>query len=261
MRRRLTGTMVIWGGIVLAVSTALLSRCLGEPASEMPGLWLDARECGASGSEYSTMASTTQGAKTIAVTDVGDFQAGQGVMLSECNPRITLQQVWGPRHVVAWGKSLGDKAEIRGYDGSQGDWLVLILDVAENSRTFRWSEDLARSWQATVPITGDWQPLRDGIEVRFNDYEWEKGQTVVFGARGQLVTSIEALEGTTITLRDAAARTVSAATLRHCDDDALQAAIDRALKEKRHVYVPTGRYRLSRTLRVNRPSTSRCTTT
>ena len=50
---------------------------------------------------------------------------------------------------------------------------------------------------ATVPMTGDWQPLRDGIEVRFNDFEWEKGYTVVFAARSQLVTRIEKVEGKT----------------------------------------------------------------
>lgn len=236
---------------VLVLAVFGLTAAFGEQQDSVtPAGWLDARACGASGSEFSTTASATAESKEVTVADVGDFAVGQGVMLSECNPRCTRQTLWGPRHKVVMGRPLEEKAEIRGYDGTQGDWLVLLLDVAENSNTFRWSEDIARSWQPAVPITGDWQPLRDGLEVRLNEHEWEKGYTVHFTLRGQLVTVIEKIDGNTITLRDAPARTVDAAVMRHCDDAALQAAIDQALKEKRKLYVPAGRYRLSRGLSV-----------
>ncbi len=228
----------------------LTAAARGQDGSVTAAGWLDARTCGASGSEFSTTASATAGSKDVTVADVGDFQAGQGVMLSECNPRCTRETLWGPRHQVVMGRPLEERAEIRGYDGTQGDWLVLLLDVAENSKSFRWSEDITRTWQPTVPITGDWQPLRDGLEVRLNEHEWEKGYTVHFTLRGQLVTVIEKIEGNTITLRDAPTRTVDAAVMRHCDDAALQAAIDRAVKEKRNLYIPTGRYRLSQGLNV-----------
>ena len=239
-----------------AATLALLAALCAAPAllaaqtSARPTAWLDVRDCGASGSDFSTTASATRGSKAITVAHVGDFKAGQGVMLSECNPRITKQTIWGPRHVVVMGRPLKGKAEIQGYDGSQGDWLVLLLDVPEGTTAFRWSEDIARTWSPTVPITGDWQPLRDGIEVRFAKHDWEKGYTVAFTARGQLVTAIEKIEGNVVTLRGAPTRTVSAAALRHCDDAALQAAIGRALKEKRNVHLPVGRYRLSRGVRV-----------
>ena len=242
---------------VLAFAAAAVSLCYGtspagaaEQRRESPAGWLNARDFGASGSEYSTTAATTTGANVITVTDIGDFEVGQGVMLSECNPRLANSSLWGPRHVVAMGQPLKDKAEIRGYDGTQGDWLVLLLDVPEGTTSFRWSEDLARTWQPTVPITGDWQPLRDGLEVRFNKHDWGKGYTVALSARGQLVTVIEKVEGKVVTLRDAPTRTVGAAVLRHCDDSALQAAVDQALKEKRNLHVPVGRYRLSRGLYV-----------
>lgn len=240
----------------LSASTVGFVVCVlawGTGWAEPEELWLNARDCGASGSEYATTASITQGEKTITVAAPGDFQVGQGVMLSQAAPRIVLSQVWGPRHEVAWGRTPKGEVDIRGYDGSQGDWLVLVLDVAENSRTFRWSEDLARSWHETVPISGDWQPLRDGLEVRFNEFAWEKGYTVAFGARGQLVTRIERIEGNVITLRDAPTRTAANADLKHCDDAALQETIDRAIKEKRHVLIPVGRYRLSKSLRVDHP--------
>ncbi|NCP34383.1 MAG: hypothetical protein AUJ96_25410 [Armatimonadetes bacterium CG2_30_66_41] len=239
--------------LALAIATVALTfvpppAAAAEPPTAGPPGWLNASDFGASGSEYSTTAATTTGAKEVTVVDAGDFKPGQGVMLSECNPRLANSSLWGPRHVIAMGQPLKDKAEIRGYDGTQGDWLVLLLDVPERTTSFRWSEDLARTWQPTVPITGDWQPLRDGIEVRFNAHDWEKGYTVCFSARGQLVTTIEKIEGKVVTLRAAPTRTVGAAVLRHCDDAALQAAIDQALKERRSLHVPVGRYRLSRGL-------------
>ena len=239
--------------IVIVACTLAWGTCRAAPEPEGGELWLNARDGGASGSEYATTASITKDEKAITVAAVGDFQVGQGVMLSQAAPRIVLSQIWGPRHEVAWGRPPKGEVEIRGYDGSQGDWLVLVLDVAENSRTFRWSEDLARTWHETVPISGDWQPLRDGLEVRFNEFTWEKGYTVAFGARGQLVTRIERIDGNTITLRDAPTRSATDADLKHCDDAALQATIDRAVKEKRHVLIPVGRYRLSKSLRVDHP--------
>lgn len=212
--------------------------------------WLNARDGGASGSGFETTAAATAGSREITAAAVGDFCVGQGVMLSECSPRIVKRVIWGPRQATGWERPLEDRAELRGYDGTQGDWVVLFLDIPKGTRTFRWSEDFARSWQPTVPITGDWQPLRDGLEVRFNPHDWEQGYTVVFAARGQLETVIEKIEGNVITLRDAATRTAQAATLGHCDDAGLQAVIDRALREKKNVHIPAGRYRLSHGLKV-----------
>jgi hypothetical protein len=232
--------------VAIVLGAAFAAAASAQP----PGDWLDVRECGASGSGFKTTASTTAGSTRVTVRDVGDFQVGQGVMLSRCNPRCTMQTIWGPTGVVAWGTKLDGKAEIRGYDGSQGDWLVLVLDVAKGSRSFRWTEDLARTWHPAMPITGDWQPIRDGIKVRFNKFEWENGYTVVFANRCQLVTVVEKIEKNTITLREVPTRTAQDAMLRHCDDAAMQTAINRALKEKRNVYVPIGQYCLSRGLRV-----------
>ena len=215
------------------------------PATTREAGWLNARELGASGSERQTTAVTTAGSKQIVVGDVEDFEPGQDVFVSDCNPHWVQKQIWGPRGIVGWYKELGNKAEIRGYDGTQGDWLVLILDVAAGQgSSFRWSDDIGRTWRDPAPISRDWQPLRDGLEVRFNDHDWEAGYTVVFAARSYLATTIEAIGGTSMTLRDATPRAVSHAILRHRDDDALQAVVDRALREKKNVFVPVGHYRL-----------------
>jgi hypothetical protein len=211
--------------------------------------WLNVIECGASGSNYETAAVTAAGSKQITVADAGDFRPGQGVVISKCNPCQKSRCFRGACKNVQWSKELGDRAELRGYDGSQGEWLTIFLDVPSGvSSTFRWSEDFGRTWLPTVPITGDWQPLRDGMEVRFNNYDWENGYTVIFSLNGYLKTTIEAIKGNAVTLRDAPVRATKDAMLRHRDDDALQAVIELAVREKKNIYFPVGQYQLSRGL-------------
>jgi hypothetical protein len=83
------------------------------------------------------------------------------------------------------------------------------------------------------------------VEVRFRKFDWERGYSVALVGRDQLVSTIERIEGKVLTLRDAANRTVSDAVIRHNDTAALQAAVDRALAEKKNLFVPIGNYRLS----------------
>ena len=236
------------------VSVAILVFGLpGSSLADAPPGQLNVQDFGVSGSEFETTASTTAGSKQIVVADAGDFQPGQGVVISKSRSYQDKRQLWGPRREITWAKELGDKAELRGYDGSQGDWLVLILDVPPAApHVFRWSEDFGLTWRETAPMTGQWQPLRDGMEVRFGKHDWESGYTVVFSCRGQLATTIEKIEGNAITLRDAPARAGKDAMLAHRDDDALQAVIDRAIQEKKNVYIPVGHYRLFHGLMVQR---------
>jgi hypothetical protein len=189
---------------------------------------------------------------------VGDFKVGQEVMVSKCNVRYSNATLHGPESPYTT-KPLGDAAEVRGYDGTGGSWMVFLLEIdGADPLTFRWSDDLARTWKGTkVPVTFDWQPLSGGTEVRFSKQEWKVGHMVTFTARDQLLSTIEKIEGNTLTLRDPANRSVKDAVVRHCDSAALQAAIDRALKEKRNLFFPNGHYRLATGLRVN-DATSIC---
>jgi len=143
-------------------------------------------------------------------------------------------------------------AELRGFDGSAGDWLGFILDTAgDRPLSFRWSDDLARTWTAKqVPITYDWQKLSGGLEVKCLKRDLVLGHAITFSARTQLVTRIEKVEGNTLWLRDAPSKTVAEAVVRHCDADALQGAIDRAIRSRRHGFFPTGYYRLEHGLTV-----------
>ena len=221
-------------------------------AAAQPGEWLNVKEFGASGSRYETTAATSAGSKQITVPNPGDFQPGQGVMVSKCNIRYTRPMLWGTGQAYYNSKPLGNSVEVRGYDGTAGSWLVYVLDIEPSaSSAFRWTDDLGRTWQPKVPITHDWQPLGRGIEVRLNPRDWESGYVVAFGARDQLVTRIEKIEGNVLTLRDAANRTVKDALVRHCDDEAIRSTVDRAIREKSNVYVPPGHYRLAHGVRVN----------
>ncbi|MFH0797482.1 MAG: hypothetical protein V2A65_10615 [Candidatus Omnitrophota bacterium] len=215
--------------------------------------WLNVIECGASGSGFETTVATTAGSRQITTLNVGDFRPGQDVVLSKCcYYQKMLCCIQGACQNVTWSKELGDRAELRGYDGRQGDWLTIFLDMPEgDSAVFRWSEDFGRTWHPVIPITGDWQSLRDGMEVRFNTYDWENGYTVLFSLRSYLATTIEAIEENKITLRDAPMRSTRDSVMGHRDDDALQAVIDRAIREKKHVCFPVGHYRLMHGLFVN----------
>ncbi|MBI5684346.1 MAG: hypothetical protein HZC54_04640 [Verrucomicrobia bacterium] len=236
---------------VFLIMLVLIAR--GDVLAQPPSGWLNARDCGASGSRFETTATTTEGLKQITVKNVGDFKVGQGVMVSKCNIRYSRIQLWGTGEPYYNSKPLNDSVEVRGYDGSAGSWTIYILDIEPSaSPAFRWTDDLGRTWQPKMPITHDWQRLNGGVEVKLNKRDWENGYVIAFGARDQLVSRIEKIEGNVLTLTDAANRTVKDAIVRHNDTLALQAAVDQAIKEKRGVYVPAGHYRLAHSIRVNK---------
>lgn len=217
--------------------------------------WLNVRDFGASGSRFETIAATTAGSKQITVKNVGDFKVGHEVLISKCHPHFTRCILKPPDNPYAT-TPLGDAVELRGYDGSGGSWLVFLVEInSADPLTFRWSDDLARTWKETkVPVTFDWQPLSGGVEIKLKRREWRPGHVITFHARNQLVSKIEKIEGNVLTLADAATRTTTDAIVRHCDNTALQAAITQALKEKRNVFIPAGHYRLTTGLSVSNPS-------
>jgi hypothetical protein len=235
------------GFILLALA---LLPCAGIASAAEPGDWLDVKECGASGSEFSATAATAAGSEQITVANVGDFKPGQGVILSRCNIQYPGAALWDGMYSR---KPLADAVEIRGYEGANGGWMVFAIDVdGANPPTFRWSDDIARTWKVNkVPITFDWQPLSGGVEIHFNKREWQPGNVITFSARDSLQTTIEKIEGNVLTVKDAPNRTVKDAVVRHEDSAALQAIVNRAIQEKKNVYLPVGHYRLARGLTVS----------
>ena len=216
--------------------------------------WLNVKDFGASGSAFTTTATTTAGSEEVIVKDVGDFKADQWVSISKCNIRYDRALLCGPGSPYRDKAPLGDAVDIRGYDGSQGSWFVYILEIeSADPLTFRWSDDLVqgRKWKATkVPVTRDWQKLSNGLEVKFNKRDLQPGHMIVFDARDQLVTKIEKIDGNKLILRDKANRSVKDVLVRHSDSAALQTAMDLAIKQKRNLFVPNGHYRLTRGIQV-----------
>ncbi len=219
------------------------------------GVWLNVQDCGASGSEFETTATTAEGSNQITVKAPGDFKVGHGVMVSRCNIRTSGMR-YGPGSPYGSSRPIKDELEFRGYDGKAGGWLVYILEIdGAGPPTFRWTDDLARTWKGRkVPITFDWQTLSNGIDVKFAQQDWQPGHMISYTMRDQLVATITKIEGNVFTLSRPANRAASDAVVRHNDQGALQAAIDRAVREKRNVYFPAGHYRLSGSLAVRNAS-------
>ncbi|MCK9414580.1 MAG: right-handed parallel beta-helix repeat-containing protein [Prolixibacteraceae bacterium] len=206
---------------------------------------------GASGSEYETTAETATGSCAIVLKEVGDFQVGQQVTVSRCNPTVTALSIreqigltgrWSQKNV------LNAEVEVRGFDGSNGSWVVYMLDFAGTSpATFRWSDDMGLSWKGTqVQVTGEWQKLSGGVEVKLGNRDWTKPCGVSFSCRDQMESTIQKIEGNTVTLADPSPVGTKGCIIRHTDSGPLQAAFDAAVAEGRNIFIPSGRYRLTR---------------
>ena len=83
--------------------------------------WINARDCGASGSTFRTNAITKAGSKQITVADVSDFKVGQGIMVSKCNIRYESVRMWsvGIPYASLIMRKPENSFEMRGYDGFQ----------------------------------------------------------------------------------------------------------------------------------------------
>lgn len=215
---------------------------------------LNVRDFGASGSTFETLATTTAGSTVITVESVGDFEVGQELAIFGCRSHFSEGQVWDATGGDQAGK-FGEQVELRGYDGGKGDGAAYILDFkGEDPPTFRWSDDLGQSWKEPVKVTGDWQKLTAGVEVKLaNAAFWKKPRLVSFTARDHLLSRVVKVEGATLTLADSVPRTATKCVVQHNDSAALQRAFDRAVGERRNVFIPIGHYRLNRGLVLNAP--------
>ena len=231
-----------------ALAAVVLLAALSAPTlAQPPAGWLNAADFNASGSQFSTTATTAAGSNQITVQEIGDLQVGQGVMVSRCNVKYGGGALWGPRATYEKHRALKDELEFRGYDGAAGSWFVYIVDVPQATPLkFRWTDDFCRTWHDGGPVDDQWHALSGGTEIHFNTFDWQDGYTVVFNARDQLLSRIEKIEGKVLTLKDAANRAATDAVVRHSDDAALQAGIEAAIKQQRNLFIPPGHYRLAK---------------
>ncbi|HWL53336.1 MAG TPA: right-handed parallel beta-helix repeat-containing protein [Chthoniobacteraceae bacterium] len=227
--------------------------------------WINAADVGASGSEFETRGEIKAGSRELRVEEIGDFQPGQWVTLSGVHLHH-YGTVYNERepYYARNQKPLEDEVELRGLDPSVG-WQTFVIHFdATTPVTWRWMavdpryqtrtlhEPILRRvwcWQGEgLPLNEEWFRLADGVEIRFRKLDWLPGQSLAFHARNRLLTRIAGISDRTLTLEDAASGACEEALLRHHDEAALQAALDRAVSERRNLMIPSGRYRLSRGL-------------
>ena len=217
---------------------------------------LNVRDFGVSGSSFETLAETRANSPVVTVENAGDFEVGQEVVVSRCSPHFSDGLVWAESNEGTREGNFRDQVELRGYDGSGGTRASYILDCKGDSPpAFRWSDDLGQSWKESVAITGDWQKLNAGIEVRLPNLEfWKKPGLVSFTASDHLLSRIEKIEGRSLTLAHSVPLAKKGCLVQHSDSGALQRAFDRAVGEKRNIFIPIGHYRLSTGLVLNQPN-------
>ena len=228
----------------------------------MREFYLNARDFGVCGSEFKTTARAVKGSNVFELAETGDFKVGDEVFLTGCNVHLESACLFerkdmNPRTARRWvhNQPLLDRVEMTGYDGSQGEWKVYFIDLyPEAPDTFRWTENYGREWHEDVPLSEDWIGLNETIRIKVHDFpqrEW--GCTAVFVWSSRMTAVIEKIEGNRVTL-SASANRDCVTEIMHSDTMALQRAIDTALLEKKNLYLPNGRYRLTGMLTVKNPS-------
>ena len=220
--------------------------------------FINARDFGATGSDYRSAAHSACGSREFYLDSVGDFKVGDEVVVKGAYPHFEAEVLFerrprtpDDRRVWHHNQPICGRVELDGYDGTQGDWMVYFFDMCpELPGVFRWSKNFGIDWSEDTLVGDGWITLEDGLRVRINDFEelrW--GCTAAFACSSRLISKIEKIDGNTVTLADAAGISADC-EISHSDSAALQRAIDAAIKEKKSVYLPNGRYRLSKELSI-----------
>ncbi len=215
--------------------------------------WLDARDFGASGLG-TPMTCKMDGSNRVTVEDASLFRVGQQVAVEGGTALYTDVALCGPNGFPGEDVPYTGQIEMSGYNGSNGSWVIYMVDVPVNQRAvFGWSDNLGESWHRGVPIVfGEWIEMSGGVKVKFHeDFTWEKGYTLVFSCRDQLSAQIIAIEGNDLLL-DRQSR-VGEGRIYVDDTAALQAAVDAALRERKNLFIPSGHYRLTKAIFVDSP--------
>ena len=206
------------------------------------------KDFGASGSRFETTASVQADEKIITLDHEGDFQPGQGIAVQGARGYYDDCRIWGPDGTYGTARPWNGDVEVRGFNGADAPWVFFLMEIdAKEPLTLRWKDDLSKDYSASrVPVTHDWQPLSNGVEIRLNrSCDWQPGHLITFNARNTLVTTVAAVEGTKITLVDAPNQTLAKARVFHEDTKALQKLFRDASLLGGQIFFPNGLYRLT----------------
>lgn len=223
--------------------------------------WINAKDCGASGSEFQTSGKIFKDSSEIKVDAVGDFQIGQWVTVSGCNLHY-YGMVYNEKEpfYARNQKLLEDEIELRGLNEGKLWQTFLVHFEKADPVTFKWmavdpayqtithtEPVLSRewSWQGKgIPLNDKWIDLVDGVQMRFKKFDWLLGQSISFHARNRMLAQITEINGNTLVLSSRANMDCSNAVIKHNDQSALQDGLDLAVKERKGFFIPSGHYHL-----------------
>ena len=221
--------------------------------------FLNARDYGACGSEFSCRASATEGSSLFTVEEVGDLKVGDEVLVRGANAHTEAAVMFerkdsSPKNPRRWrhNRPIDRELELIGYTGSHGGRAVYFFDFyPESPDVFRWSCDYGLSWHSLSYEEGVFIDIEDGVKLKINSLpERLFGCTAVFVCSDRMSAIIERAEGNKIQLSSSAARSGDC-VISHSDTLALQRAIDAAIEAKKGVFLPKGKYKLTKSLKIS----------
>ncbi len=217
--------------------------------------FLNARDFGALGSDYETVVVATAGSNAFVVDDIGDFKVGEEVLIVGCNPHFAAKEIFNRRdpspvnpRPFRHHMPFENRVEVEG--ATSENWVVYMIDIApDRPGYFRWTKDFCKTWSEEIEIVdGEFAELDGDIRVKINEFEERQyGCTAVAIASARMTALIEKIEGNTVYLSKSATAS-GKFVVQHSDTYHIQQAINAALKEKKSVYLPNGKYRLTSSL-------------
>ena len=220
--------------------------------------YINVRDYGAKASDFSTRVRSNAGCDLYLTEDTGDIRVGDEMLLTGACPSVVGAQLYVRRDVSSINPrppkrrfTITDEMELVGYDGSDGDKVVYIIDICpELPGIIRWSRDFGTSWIDNVEIRNGECTLDHGRRLIIRDFEdLAYGCTAVFVCSAQTVCQVVSVQKNGVRL--SATATVSAdCTLSYSDSAAINNAVCAAISEEKGVYFPGGRYNLTDSVRI-----------
>ena len=218
--------------------------------------YLNVRDFGAKGSDFSTSATATKGSRVFRACEIGDIEVGDSVLVLGAKPRVVNAQLYvrtdtspvNPRPPKR-RYMIGEELELLGYEG--GDDEVYVVDMyPEAPGVVRWTKDNGRNWVEDVPVVDGVAELELGRRLVIHEFEdFRYGCTAVFHCTSRTTATVEAISGKEITL-SVESDVSGECIISHDDSPAIQSAVDAAIEQRKGVFIPQGRYRISNTVKI-----------
>lgn len=218
--------------------------------------YLNAADFGVVSSSFETKVTLKAGSPRAVLEEIGDFKVGDKVRFTGGDPRCDCLKILQNNITMRteFNHTAEEVIELRGWEGKNGTHVAYIIDIEKDDlMAFRFTDDLGRHWHEGIKITGEWQPLSGGLEVRFKPIERDRGFSLGIVMRSYFTATVEAIEGNTLIL-DRAPKTSAEGVACHSNTEALQGAIDQALAMKKNLFLPNGYYKIDKTLVVKEPT-------